>query len=55
MKDRIEAAAEYERRCAMDVVREVAAEILDACRPAEHVRPVNLDRMGQHLSKRWAA
>lgn len=36
-------------------IREEVAEILRACRPPEHVRPVNVDRMGKWLSGRVAA
>lgn len=36
-------------------VREAVEEVRFACRPPEHVRPVNVDRMGMWLSGRVAA
>lgn len=47
-------AAEIARE-GMDEVREAAAEVLAACKPVEHVRPVNVDAMGKWLMGRVAA
>lgn len=51
----IEAIAAEIARDGMYEAREAAAEVLAACRPVEHVRPVNVDAMGKWLMGRVAA
>lgn len=53
--ERIEAAAAEQVREGAAEVREAVEEVRFACRPPEHVRPVNVDRMGMWLSGRVAA
>lgn len=51
----IDAIAAEIARDGMYEAREAAAEVLAACKPVEHVRPVNVDAMGKWLMGRKVA
>lgn len=55
LESQIDAIAAEIARDGMYEAREAASEVLAACRPVEHVRPVNVDAMGKWLMGRVAA